>query len=80
MAAAHGRFSRIRQVAPMCTTSNTWFVGPTLVHIPNGISMGALKTRDWKTRNWKTQHQTAGLENARLENARTDWLWKAAQS
>jgi len=23
------RFSRIRQVAPVCTPSNTWFVGPT---------------------------------------------------
>ena len=29
IAAAHGLFSRIRQVAPMCTPSNTWLIGPT---------------------------------------------------
>jgi len=35
----HGRFNRIRLVAPMCTPSNTYFLGPTRVHRPilNGI-------------------------------------------
>jgi len=28
IAAAHGRFSRIRQMAPVCTPSNTYFFGP----------------------------------------------------
>jgi len=41
IAAAHGRFSRMRQMAPMCTPSNTCFLGPTQVHIPNGISTGS---------------------------------------
>jgi len=29
IAAARGRFSSIRQVAPVCTPPNTWFLGPT---------------------------------------------------
>jgi len=33
IAAAHGRFRRIRQMAPMYTPTNTWFLGPTIVHI-----------------------------------------------
>ena len=33
----HGRFSGIRQVAPVCTPPNTCFLGPTGVHNPNGI-------------------------------------------
>jgi len=41
IAAAHGRSNRIRQVALMCTPSNTWLLGPTRVHIPNGISIGS---------------------------------------
>jgi len=28
------------QGAPMCRPSNTWFLGPTIVHIPNGILIG----------------------------------------
>jgi len=39
--AAHGRFSHLCQVAPMCIPSNTSFLGPTRVHIPNGISIGS---------------------------------------
>jgi len=31
IAAAHGRFSRIRKVVPMCTPFNTCFLGPTRV-------------------------------------------------
>jgi len=39
---AHGRLNRIRQVAQICTSpSNTCFLGPTRVHIPNGISIGS---------------------------------------
>jgi len=41
IADAHGRFNRIRQVMPMCTPSNTCFLGPTGVHTPNGISIGS---------------------------------------
>jgi len=41
IAAAHGRFYRIRQVAPMCTHSSTWLLGPTPVHMPNDISIGS---------------------------------------
>jgi len=37
--AAHGRCSRIRQVAPMCTL--TCFLWPTRVHIANGISIAS---------------------------------------
>jgi len=41
IAAAHGRLDHVRQVAPMCTPSNTCFLGATGVHIPNGISSGS---------------------------------------
>jgi len=41
IAAEHGRFSRIRQVAPMCPSSNTCFVRPTQIHNPNDISIGS---------------------------------------
>ena len=40
IAVVHIRFSGIRQVAPVCTPSNTWFLGPTQVLNPNGISVG----------------------------------------
>ena len=36
-AAADGRYNRIRHVAPMCKPSNIRLLGPTQVHIPNGI-------------------------------------------
>jgi len=38
---AHWRFSRIHQVAPMCTPSNTWFLGPTRSKVQNSISIGS---------------------------------------
>jgi len=41
IAAAHGRFSPICQVAQMCTLSSTCFLGPNWVHVPNGISIGS---------------------------------------
>jgi len=41
IAAARGRFSRIRQVAPTCTTSSTWFLGPSRVHNLNGMSIAS---------------------------------------
>jgi len=42
IAAAHGRFDCIRQVAPMCTRpSNTRFLGPTRFHTANGIAIGS---------------------------------------
>jgi len=31
--------NRIRQVAPRCTPTSTWFLGPTPVCLPNGISI-----------------------------------------
>jgi len=40
--AAHGRFSRIRQVAPMFTPFNTCFLRPTRFHTLNGISIGSV--------------------------------------
>jgi len=40
IAAAHGRFNRIRQVAPMCTLC-ACFLRPTRVHIANNISIGS---------------------------------------
>jgi len=36
-----GHINRIRHVAPMCTPSNACFLGPSQVHIPNGISNGS---------------------------------------
>jgi len=39
--AAHGRFTRSCQVAPMCTPPNTRFLVPTRVYTPNGISIGS---------------------------------------
>jgi len=44
IAAAYGRFSGSRQVEPVCTEPNTFFLGPTrltTVHNPNGISIGS---------------------------------------
>ena len=41
VAAAHGRFDGIRQVAPVCTPSNTCILGPTRVQIANGITIGS---------------------------------------
>jgi len=43
IAAAHGPmvFNGIRQVAPVWPTSNTCFLGPTQVQIPNAISIGS---------------------------------------
>jgi len=38
---ARARFNRIRQVAPMCIPSNTWFFWPIRLSIPNGISIGS---------------------------------------
>jgi len=38
IAAAHGRFSGIRQSA---SSSNTWFLRPTGVCVPNGILIGS---------------------------------------
>jgi len=40
IAAAHQRFSRIRQVTPHFWS--TWFLGPIGVHSPNGISIGSV--------------------------------------
>ena len=42
IAAAHGRFSRVRQVAPMCTPSNACFLEPSQVHTANDISIGSV--------------------------------------
>ena len=41
IAAAHGQFSRTRQVLPMCTPSNTCLLGTTPVHTPNTIPIGS---------------------------------------
>jgi len=41
IAAAHGQFSSIGQVAPMCTPPKTRFLGSTGVPIPNGFSIGS---------------------------------------
>ena len=41
IAAAHERFSGIRQLAPVCTLPYTCFHGPTRVQIPNGILTGS---------------------------------------
>ena len=37
----HRSFNHIRQVAPMCTQSNTWFLGRTRVYHRNGIVIGS---------------------------------------
>jgi len=39
------RFSRVRQVAPTCTSSNTSFLALTRVHIPNDISIASTVSR-----------------------------------
>jgi len=41
IAAAHGRFNRICQVAPVCIPPNTCFLGPTRVLNRNAISIGS---------------------------------------
>jgi len=41
IAAAHGQFTNIRQVATVCISPNTRFLGPTRVKLSNGISIGS---------------------------------------
>jgi len=41
IAAAFGWFSCIHQVVPVCTPSNTWFLGPTSLIVRNGISISS---------------------------------------
>jgi len=41
IAAAHGRFNGIRQVALVCTLPNTCFAGSTRVQLQNSISIGS---------------------------------------
>ena len=41
ISAAHRQFSRIRQLAPLCTLSSTRILGPTRVHVPNGSSISS---------------------------------------
>ena len=41
IAAAHGRFNGIRQVAQVCTPPNTCLIGPPGFQIPNAISIGS---------------------------------------
>ena len=41
IAAEHGSFNRIRQVALICAPSNTWFIGPTRFCPQNDISIGS---------------------------------------
>jgi len=41
IAAAHGRYNGIRQVAPLCTPFKTCFLKSTRVHNPNGILIGS---------------------------------------
>ena len=41
IATTHRQFTRIRQVSPVCTPSNTCFLGPSRVHVPNSISIGS---------------------------------------
>ena len=42
IAAAHGQFNGIHQMAPVCFPINTCFLGPTRVQIPNGISIASV--------------------------------------
>jgi len=41
IAAAHGQLSGIGQVASLCTSLNTCFLGPSWSHNPNSISIGS---------------------------------------
>ena len=41
IAATYRQFTRIRQASPMCTPSNTCFLEPSRVHVPNSISIGS---------------------------------------
>jgi len=62
IAAAHGWFSGIRQVAPVSTLPNTCFIRPTWVHIPNGISIGSAVFTGLTT---VTDHATRSVAIAR---------------
>ena len=42
IASAHGPFSGICHVAPVCIPPNTCFLGPARVQIPNSISIGSV--------------------------------------
>jgi len=47
IAATHGRFNRILQVAPMCASSNTCFLERTArAHNPNSILIGSAVVAD----------------------------------
>ena len=62
---AHRQFSRICQVAPMCTPSNTWFRGLTRLSISNGMSISSVilqGSRSWQT-DQPTDHATPVCNN-----------------
>ena len=46
------------QVAPMCTPSNTCLLGPSRVHIPNGISIGSAVFAGLTILLWQTDRPT----------------------
>jgi len=48
-----------------------------------GVSLGALKMREWKMQEWKMREQTAGVENAGVDcrggKCRSNNVWKAVE-
>jgi len=65
IAAAHGWFNRIRQVAPMCQF--TLLRGPTRFHNPNDISIGSAVFAGSQScqADCRTDHATACVCNNR---------------
>ena len=57
-ATEHGRFNRIRRVAPMCTTCKRCFLGTSRFQNPNGISIGSAISVQLTAECRYTQHST----------------------
>jgi len=67
MAAAHGKFNGIRQVAPACTPPNTCFLEPNSVQIPNGIiSIGSAVFAQLSAESLCTSQRAAPLSPLKL--------------
>ena len=76
IAAEYGSINRIRQVAPACANSNTWFLAPTRGNTPVGISIGpATFARHTSVSNTDTPTRNPNViwEEPRRRRSRREW-------
>ena len=77
IAAAHGRFNRIHQMAPMCTPSNTCFLGSTQVHILNDIWL----VQPFLHSPWQCPYTVQWVATSPLKIAPSyGWIWSPSNT